>query len=39
MKIIIWGTGYLSRQIEDYIRSEIEIAAYIDNDKTKGGGT
>lgn len=38
MRIIIWGTGHLSRMIEDYIRQDIEIIAYIDNDKTRGGG-
>lgn len=38
MNIIIWGTGHMSRLIEDYIKQNIEIVAYIDNDKNTGGG-
>lgn len=38
MKIVIWGTGHLSRLIEDYIRKDIQIVAYVDNNKIQGGG-
>lgn len=38
MKIMIWGTGHLSRLIEDYIRKDIQIVAYVDNNKIPGGG-
>lgn len=38
MKIVIWGTGHLSRLIEDYIRKDIQIVAYVDNNKMRGGG-
>lgn len=36
MKIIIWGTGHMSRLIENYIKHDIEIVAYVDNNA--GGG-
>ena len=38
MKIVIWGCGYLSRLFEDYIRQDVEVVAYVDNNEKYWGG-
>lgn len=40
MRIVIWGCGHLSRLLEDYIRQDVEVVAYIDSNEKylRGGG-
>ena len=38
VKIVIWGCGYLSRLFEDYIRQDVEVVAYVDNNEKYWGG-
>lgn len=39
MRIVIWGCGRMSYLVSDYIRHDVEIAAYVDsNPKYWGGG-
>lgn len=38
VKIVIWGCGHLSRLLEDYIRQDVEIVAYVDNNEKYWGG-
>lgn len=38
MKIVIWGTGHYCIQIEEYIREEIEILAFVENRRDYWGG-
>ena len=37
VKIVIWGCGYLSRLSEDYIRQDVEVVAYVDNNEALWG--
>lgn len=37
MKIVIWGTGHRERLIESYINEDVEIVAFVDNDKNNWG--
>lgn len=39
MKVVIWGTGYKERVLEDYFKENIEIAAFVDNNKRNWGKT
>ena len=38
MRIVIQGTGYVARLVEEYIKQDVEIMMYIDNNKMIGGG-
>ena len=38
LKIVIWGTGHYCIQIEEYIREEIEILAFVENRRVFWGG-
>lgn len=37
MKVVIWGTGYREQLLEDYFKENIEIVAFVDNNKSNWG--